>query len=244
MVVIIPTYDERENLEPITGRVRAAVPDADILVVDDNSPDGTGDLAEKLAAADQHIHVLHRGGKSGLGPAYMAGFRWALDRGYEIITQMDADGSHPPERLPAMVDGLADADVVLGSRWVRGGKVVNWPKTREVISRAGNTYVRLMLGLGIRDATGGFRVYRTSAVEKIDMDDIKSTGYCFQIDLAVRTTHAGLQLAEIPITFVERTRGESKMSNAIIREAFWRVTQWGIASRLESIRTAVRQSRR
>jgi len=243
MVVIIPTYDERENLEPITGRVRAAVPDADILVVDDNSPDGTGDLADKLAAADQHIHVLHRKAKSGLGAAYLAGFSWALERRYEVITQMDADGSHPPERLPALVEGLAEADVVLGSRYVRGGKVVNWPRSREILSRGGNTYVRLMLGLGIRDATGGFRVYRSSAIQKIDTDGIKSTGYCFQIDLAVRAVHAGLQLAEKPIAFVERTRGTSKMSNAIIREAFWRVTQWGITSRLQSLRPSVRRRR-
>ncbi len=156
---------------------------------------------------------------------------------------MDADGSHPPERLPALVEGLAEADVVLGSRYVRGGKVVNWPRSREILSRGGNTYVRLMLGLGIRDATGGFRVYRSSAIQKIDTDGIKSTGYCFQIDLAVRAVHAGLQLAEKPIAFVERTRGTSKMSNAIIREAFWRVTQWGITSRLQSLRPSVRRRR-
>ncbi len=230
VAVIVPTYNERENLECVAVRIRDAVPKADLLVVDDNSPDGTGELADKLASADSQIHVLHRPGKSGLGAAYLAGFQWALDRGYDAVVEMDADGSHQAEDLPRLVDALDDADLVVGSRWVPGGKIVNWPVTRQVISRAGNIYVRLMLGIKVRDATGGFRAYRADALRKIALEDVVSQGYCFQIDLTLRTIRAGLKVAEIPITFVERARGTSKMSNAIVREAFWRVTQWGVAA--------------
>ena len=163
----MPTYEERQNLESIAARLRGAVPDADLLVVDDNSPDGTGDLADKLSEADPHIQVLHRTDKAGLGPAYIAGFRWALERGYDAVVEMDADGSHQPEQLPALLAALSDADGVIGSRWVPGGKLLNWPKSREVLSRAANVYTRLMLGLAIKDATGGYRAYRASALRAI-----------------------------------------------------------------------------
>jgi dolichol-phosphate mannosyltransferase len=231
VVVIMPTYNERENIEAMAGRVRHAVPAAHLLVVDDNSPDGTGEIADKLAASDPAVHVLHRRGKAGLGTAYIAGFRWALERGYEAIVEMDADGSHQPEELPALLAALAGADLVLGSRWVRGGRVVNWAKSRELLSRGANIYARLMLGIRIQDATAGFRVYRAATLRRVGLDEVASQGYCFQIDLALRTVHAGLEVAEVPITFVERTHGTSKMSRAIVAEAFWRVAVWGITRR-------------
>ena len=232
VVVIIPTYNERENLDPIVARVRTSVPEADVLVVDDNSPDGTGDLADKLAETDPHVQVMHRTDKAGLGKAYIAGFGWALARGYDVIIEMDADGSHQPEHLPSLVAALNGADLSIGSRWVPGGKVVNWPKTREALSRAANIYTRIMLGLGVRDATAGFRAYRAATLRTISLDQVESTGYCFQIDLTLRVADAGLRIVEVPITFVEREHGASKMSNSIIMEAFWRVAQWGVARRL------------
>ena len=233
-VIVMPTYNERQNLESIAGRVRTALPEADLLVVDDNSPDGTGDLADKLAEKDPHVQVLHRTEKAGLGRAYIAGFGWALQRGYDVIVEMDADGSHQPEHLTALTGALDDehADLSIGSRWVRGGKVVNWPKSREALSRAANIYTRLMLGLAVRDATAGFRAYRASTLRTISLDQVESTGYCFQIDLTVRVAQAGLKIVEVPITFVEREHGASKMSNSIILEAFWRVAQWGVKRRL------------
>jgi dolichol-phosphate mannosyltransferase len=173
---------------------------------------------------------MHRPGKGGLGAAYLAGFAWALERGYDAVVEMDADGSHQPEDLPRLIGGLDRADLVVGSRWVPGGKVVNWPKSREVISRGGNIYVRLMLGIKVRDATGGFRAYRASTLRSIALTEVISQGYCFQVDLTLRTLRAGLTVTEIPITFIERARGRSKMSNAIVREALWRVTRWGIAA--------------
>jgi len=236
VVVIIPTYNERDNVRPITSRVRSAVPTADVLVVDDNSPDGTGREADAIAAADDHIQVLHRGAKAGLGAAYIAGFQWALDQGYDAMVEMDADGSHQPEELPTLLGALDDADVVLGSRWVPGGKITNWAKSREILSRGGNTYVRLMLGIPVHDATGGYRAYRATTLRKVGLDNVESQGYCFQIDLTLRALQAGLKVVEVPITFVERTRGDSKMSNAIVREALWRVTQWGVAGRLHKHR--------
>ena len=231
-VIIMPTYNERQNLEIIAGRVRESVPTADLLVVDDNSPDGTGDLADKLAETDQHIQVMHRTEKAGLGRAYVAGFSWALERGYDVIVEMDADGSHRPEDLPRLLTALAGADAVIGSRYVPGGTVVNWPKSREFLSRGANIYNRLMLGVSVKDATGGFRAYRAATLRKIDLNNIESAGYCFQIDMTLRVLQAGLKLIEVPITFVERERGKSKMSNAVIREAFFRVAQWGITARL------------
>ena len=231
VAVIMPTYNERANIEAMVGRVRRAVPGADLLVVDDNSPDGTGEVADKLAAEDSHVHVLHRERKAGLGAAYIAGFRWALDQGYGVVVEMDADGSHLPEELPRLLDALAGADLVLGSRYVPGGTVVNWPKSREILSRGGNTYARLMLGIKIQDATGGYRAYRASTLRKISLDEVESQGYCFQIDLAMRAIRAGLKVTEVPITFVERVHGTSKMSRAVVAEAFWRVTIWGITGR-------------
>jgi dolichol-phosphate mannosyltransferase len=232
VVVIIPTYNERENLDPIVTRLRALAPEADVLVVDDNSPDGTGELADKLAAGDQQISVLHRPGKGGLGAAYIAGFRWALDRGYAAMVEMDADGSHQPQDLSRLLSALEGADAVIGSRWIPGGTVRNWPKSREFLSRGANTYARLMLRVPVRDTTAGYRAYRAETLRAIGLDTVKSQGYCFQIDLTLRAVHAGLTVIEVPITFIDRTRGASKMSRAVMAEAFWRVTQWGVADRL------------
>ncbi len=235
VAVIIPTYNERENLEAIVGRVRGSVPDADLLVVDDNSPDGTGELADKLAAADAHISVLHRAGKDGLGAAYIAGFRWALDQGYDAMVEMDADGSHQPEQLPDLLAALAGADLVIGSRYVPGGKVMNWPRSREILSRGANTYARLMLGIQLRDATAGYRAYRDTTLRQIALDEVESQGYCFQVDLALRALRAGLTVVEVPITFVERVRGASKMSGGVVAEALWRIARWGLAARWQSL---------
>jgi dolichol-phosphate mannosyltransferase len=232
VAVVIPTFNEAENLEEIVGRVRASVPAADILVADDNSPDGTGEIADKLAAGDDHMHVLHRPGKQGLGAAYLAGFGWALDRGYGAVVEMDADGSHDPAELPALLAALADADLVVGSRWVRGGTVRNWPRSRELLSRGGNAYARVMLGLPVRDATGGYRAYRASTLHDIGLHSVRSQGYCFQIDLTLRAVRAGKRVVEVPITFTERAHGNSKMSRSIVAEALWKVTEWGVAGRL------------
>ncbi|MCW2917971.1 MAG: Dolichol-phosphate mannosyltransferase [Actinomycetia bacterium] len=232
VLVIIPTFNERENLGSIVGRVRAAVPVVDVLVVDDNSPDGTGELADGLAAVDDQVKVVHRTAKDGLGAAYIAGFRWALEHGYDVMVEMDADGSHQPEELPRLLDALGNADLVIGARWVPGGEVVNWPKSREVLSRGGNAYARVMLRVPLHDATGGYRAFRATALEKIGLDEVDSRGYCFQIDLALRAVRQGLRVVEVPITFVERVRGTSKMSQNIVLEAMWRVTVWGIGGRL------------
>jgi glycosyltransferase involved in cell wall biosynthesis len=231
VLVIVPTYDERDNLLPIAERLHAAVPDADLLVVDDNSPDGTGKIADELAEREPWVHVLHRTGKEGLGAAYLAGFAWARDEGYGVVVEMDADGSHAPEQLPRLLAALESADLVLGSRWVDGGEVKNWPKSREILSRGGNAYTRLALGLPLRDATGGYRAYRRTVLDPLLDKGIASQGYCFQVDLAWQVWRAGNRVVEVPITFVERERGESKMSRAIVAEALWRVTVWGITSR-------------
>jgi len=233
VAVIIPTYNERDNLEPIVGRIRAAVPDAHVLVVDDASPDGTGEIADKLEASDSHVHVLHRPGKSGLGTAYIAGFTWGLENGYDVLVEHDADGSHDPADLPEMLAAAAaGADLVIGSRYVPGGTVVNWPKSREILSRAANVYVRVVLGIGVHDATAGFRAYKAATLRAMGLDQIRSQGYCFQVDLTLRTAEQGFIIREVPITFTERARGASKMSKAVVAEALWRVAQWGIAKRL------------
>lgn len=232
ILVVIPTYNEIENLPLIVDRVRHSTPDVDILVADDNSPDGTGALADDLSAADPRVFVLHRPGKAGLGAAYLAGFTWALERGYDAVVEMDADGSHRPEDLPRLIAALADADVVLGSRWVPGGHVVNWPVSRRILSRGGNAYTRIMLRTPIRDATGGYRIFRATALERLGLDDVESQGYCFQVDLVWRAVQRGLVVREVPIIFVERERGTSKMSRSIVIEALAKVTQWGIADRL------------
>jgi dolichol-phosphate mannosyltransferase len=230
-LVIIPTYQERENIDEILRRVTGATWQVHVLVVDDGSPDGTGKAADAIADDDPRVHVLHRSTKAGLGAAYIAGFDWALARAYQVLIEMDADGSHAPEQLPRLLQAMDGADVVLGSRWVPGGAVVNWPRRREVLSRGGNLYVRLALGVDVRDATGGFRAYRRAVLEAIDYAAVASQGYCFQVDLVRRALAAGFRVREVPITFVERERGESKMSNSIVREAFWRVTQWGARHR-------------
>ncbi|MEO9137626.1 MAG: polyprenol monophosphomannose synthase [Jatrophihabitans sp.] len=243
VLVIIPTYDERENIERIVERVRTSVPAAHILVVDDGSPDGTGKIADSLADADAQVHVMHRSAKKGLGAAYIAGFDWGLDAGFEVLVEMDADGSHAPEQLPRLLSALDRADLVLGSRWVPGGAVVNWPRSRRALSKGGSLYSRLALGLDLRDVTGGYRAFRREVLEEIDYAAVASEGYCFQVDLAARTVRAGYRVVEVPITFVERERGESKMSNAIVREALIKVTGWGAAHRAEQVRDAVARRR-
>jgi dolichol-phosphate mannosyltransferase len=232
-LVIIPTYNESENLERIVARLHQHNPDVHVLVADDNSPDGTGEIADKLAAEDERIQVLHRKGKEGLGAAYLAGFRWGLDAGYDVLVEMDADGSHRPEDLPRLLAALDEqrADLVLGSRWVKGGRVQNWPKRREVLSRGGNLYVRLATGMSLRDATGGFRAFRRGTLEGLGLDGVESAGYCFQVDMARRAVRAGFQVVEVPITFVEREFGVSKMSGNIVAEALWRATVWGLQDR-------------
>ncbi len=243
-LVIIPTFNERESLPTALERTRRAVPEADILVADDNSPDGTGAVADAAAAADTQIHVLHRPGKQGLGRAYVAGFQWALERGYELVVEMDADGSHRPEQLPELLTRARRPDapaLVIGSRWVPGGEVVNWPRHRELLSRGANTYVRLMLGLPVRDATAGFRVFRAEALAGLPLTDIESQGYCFQVDMTWRVHRAGGRVAEVPISFVERAEGVSKMSRSIITEALVRTTGWGLSHRARQLAALVRR---
>ncbi|REF31167.1 polyprenol monophosphomannose synthase [Calidifontibacter indicus] len=239
VLVLLPTYNELENLPLIMERIRAAVPDADVLVLDDNSPDGTGELADKMAADDPRVQVLHRTGKEGLGKAYLAGFAWGLERGYDALIEIDADGSHPPEVLPRMLEVAGEADLVIGSRWVPGGAIVNWPKSREIISRGGNLYIRLALGMPVKDATAGYRVYRASALRTMGLGDVSSQGYCFQVDLTWRAVRQGLVVAEVPITFVERQIGASKMDESIVREAMLNVTQWGLAHRVDQVKRLV-----
>ena len=232
VLVIVPTYNEVENLEAILGRLRESVPTAHALVVDDGSPDGTGELADKLAALDPSVHVLRRTAKTGLGTAYIAGFRWARERGYDVVVEMDADGSHAPEQLPDLLAALASADLVLGSRYVPGGTVTDWPLHRLLLSQAGNRYTRWALRLPLSDATGGYRVARGELIDRLPFDDVASQGYCFQVDWAWRAVRAGARVAEVPITFTERAFGRSKMSGSIVREALIRVTVWGLRDRL------------
>ncbi|MGW3206977.1 polyprenol monophosphomannose synthase [Streptomyces sp. NPDC001135] len=234
-LVIIPTYNEAENIKTIVGRVRKAVPEAHVLIADDNSPDGTGKLADELAAEDGNVQVMHRKGKEGLGAAYLAGFRWGMEHGYGVLVEMDADGSHQPEELPRLLTALKGADLVLGSRWVPGGRVVNWPKSREFISRGGSLYSRLALDLPLRDITGGYRAFRRETLEGLGLEEVASQGYCFQVDLARRAVKAGYHVVEVPITFVERELGDSKMSKDILIEALWRVTAWGASERFAKL---------
>jgi dolichol-phosphate mannosyltransferase len=245
VLVIVPTYDERENLPELLRRLHASVPDAHVLVVDDSSPDGTGELADELAADDPRLHVLHRAGKQGLGVAYLAGYGWGLQHtGCSVFVQMDADLSHLPEQVPDLVRALGDADLVLGTRWMPGGEVVNWPAHREWLSRGGNTYARLVLGLPLRDATGGFRAFRRETLEALSLHEVASAGYCFQVDLATRAARAGFRVAEVPITFVERVRGRSKMSGAVVRESLVRITAWGVTHRARQARDVLWDRRR
>jgi dolichol-phosphate mannosyltransferase len=236
MVMVVPTYNEADNLEWVVGRLRAAVPEADVLVVDDGSPDGTGRVADRLAAADPQVAVLHRARKAGLGAAYLHGFEVALARGYDVIGEMDADGSHQPEQLPRLLAALPEADLVIGARWVPGGSVVNWSPFRKALSVGGNLYARLLLGIPVRDVTAGYRLFRRSTLERIDLSSVESVGYCFQTDLTVRTLRAGLTVREVPIEFLERVRGESKMDSAVAVESLRRITRWGLEQRLARLR--------
>ncbi|ROR90738.1 dolichol-phosphate mannosyltransferase [Nocardioides aurantiacus] len=243
VVMVVPTYDEAANIVPLLQRLRAAQPGVDVLVVDDGSPDGTGRLAEEYAAADAAVSVLHRTEKQGLGAAYLHGFRVALERGYDVVGEMDADGSHQPEQLGRLLEALPGADLVIGSRWVPGGSIVNWPRHRELLSRGGNLYTRTLLGIEVRDATAGFRLFRRSTLERIRLEETASLGYVFQTDLAHRTLRAGLRVREVPIEFVERVRGESKMSGAVAAESLRRITTWGLEERGRQLRAGVRRLR-
>jgi dolichol-phosphate mannosyltransferase len=237
VLVCIPTYNERENLPGVVRRVRDSVPDADVLVLDDNSPDGTGQVADELSEADPQVHVVHRAGKEGLGRAYLAGFAWALDRGYDAVVEMDADGSHQPEQLPSLLAALDQgADLVIGSRWTRGGSVVNWPLHRKALSVGGNLYTRALLGMPVHDATAGYRAYRADALRAMGLEQVASQGYCFQVDLTRRAVRLGLRVVEVPITFVEREIGDSKMSGDIMRESLQRITVWGVHHRADQLR--------
>lgn len=243
-LVVVPTYNEAESIRPIIDRIRRAVPDADVVIVDDGSPDGTGRIADELAADGTHISVLHRPRKAGLGAAYLEGFARAIAQGYDAVVEIDADGSHDPAELPAML-GLLEtgpADLVIGSRWVPGGTVVNWPWARRAISRSGNRYARWMLRSSIHDLTAGFRAYRTSALHGLDRDGVSSQGYCFQVELAWRIEAGGGVVREHPIAFVERETGRSKMHAGIVAEALLRVTGWGVSDRLG--RSPIRSSAR
>jgi len=247
VLVVVPTYNEKESIPGALSRLLEHVPEADVLVVDDGSPDGTGQLVEQIASDERDadvaraVSVLHRTSKQGLGAAYVAGFGWALERGYDVIVEMDADGSHRAQDLPALLAALPEADLVLGSRWVPGGSVVNWPKNREVLSRGANTYTRLLLGIPVHDATGGFRAYRADLLRDLALADVASRGYCFQIDMTLRSLAAGARVVEVPITFVERELGASKMSRDIVVEALVNVTRWGIAERSRRVAGAFKR---
>lgn len=236
-LVIVPTYNEIDNLSTIVEKTLQAVPQINLLVVDDNSPDGTGLLADKLADKYKNqVHVLHRTKKDGLGKAYLEGFQWGINKGFNYLIEMDADGSHPPQAIPAMLRKISEgADVVIGSRYIRGGKTVNWPKYREFISKLGNTYSRLMLGTRTRDVTAGFRIYRKDFLNSIDLSQIESHGYCFQIDLTWRAIQSKKKIVEVPITFVERELGSSKMTGGIVREALYKVTVWGLKAKWDKL---------
>ncbi|MFY1702279.1 MULTISPECIES: polyprenol monophosphomannose synthase [Micromonospora] len=240
VLVVIPTYDEADNLPSVVARLHRAAPQVEVLVADDNSPDGTGRIAEAMAAADRRVHVLHRRGKEGLGAAYLAGFAWARERGYDAVVEMDADGSHAPEDLPRLLAAARDADVVIGSRWTAGARVVNWPVRRLLLSRGGNLYARWALGVPVSDATGGYRVYRSAALSALNLESVCSQGYSFQVELCRLAHRAGLRIVEVPITFAERERGASKMSPLIVAEALWRITGWAVRDRR---RAPVRQVR-
>ena len=243
-LVCIPTYNERENLATVIAGIRSSSPEVDVLVLDDNSPDGTGALADERSADDTQVHVLHRTAKEGLGRAYLAGFAWGLERGYDAILEMDADGSHRPEHLPALLAAAEDADVVIGSRYVRGGRVVNWPLRRKVLSVGGNAYTRILLGMPVNDATAGFRIYRSGALRQLDLDSVASEGYCFQVDLTRRAVARGLVVREVPITFVERELGDSKMNQDVASESLKRITRWGVEHRATQVRRLARREAR
>ncbi|MBT1621620.1 polyprenol monophosphomannose synthase [Curtobacterium flaccumfaciens pv. oortii] len=233
-LVVIPTYDEAENVRAVIAAVLGAVPAAHVLVVDDGSPDGTADVVRGIAGADARVHLVERSGKLGLGTAYVAGFRWGLQRGYPVLVEMDADGSHPADRLPALLDAVrADETVALaiGSRWVPGGSVVDWPLRRLALSRGANAYARIVLGVDVRDVTAGFRAYRAATIARMDLGSVDSKGYCFQIDMTLRVADLGGRIVEVPIRFRDRVHGTSKMSRSVVVEAVVRVTGWGLQRR-------------
>jgi glycosyltransferase involved in cell wall biosynthesis len=227
-LVVIPTYNEAGSVVRVIDQVLVADPRVDLLIVDDGSPDGTAKLVAERAEGEPRVHLLERSAKQGLGAAYRAGFAWGLEQGYEALVEMDADLSHPPERLPALLDGLARADLVIGSRYVRGGRTVNWSRLREAISRGGNAYVRLALGVPVHDCTAGYRAYRRQVLEALPVSAVHSNGYCFQVEMAHRAWQEGFQVVEVPITFTERATGVSKMSKRIVAEALWRVAVWAL----------------
>lgn len=243
-LVVIPTFNERENLPGVIARLRAAEPKVHILVVDDSSPDGTGELADEIAAADtadnggeEHIFVMHREGKGGLWGAYRAGFAWGLERDYQVLCEMDADGSHAPEQFHLLLEKLeAGADLVIGSRYVPGGKTVNWPMTRQILSRGGNIYISLALGAGISDITAGYRAYRREVLETLDLENIGKAAYLFQTELAWEAVQAGFAVEEVPITFTEREHGESKMDSSFVKQSLLQVTKWGAKHRANQVK--------
>lgn len=222
-LVVVPTYNERVNLPLIVPQILAQDPRIEVLVVDDNSPDGTGALADQLAAADPRVHVLHRPGKGGLGKAYLAGFRWALDQGYDLIFEMDADFSHDPKFLPAFLDAAREADLVIGSRYKTGVNVINWPISRLLLSLGANQYARWATGLPLTDSTGGFKCFRRPVLAALEFERVRSNGYSFQIEMSFRAWKKGFRLVEIPIVFTDRVEGQSKMNGRIVREAIWMV---------------------
>lgn len=241
-LVIIPTYNELENLPLIVGRVIKAQPQVDVLVVDDNSPDGTGDRADELAAEHPQVHVLHREGKGGLCGAYVAGFQWGLERDYTVLCEMDADGSHAPEQLHLLLAAIDDgADLVIGSRYIPGGKVKNWPKKRWILSKGGNLYISLALGAGLSDMTAGYRAYRREVLEAMDLDELSNAGYIFQVDLAWRAIEADFDVREVPITFTEREIGESKLDGSFVKDSLVEVTKWGLVHRGEQLKNAAEE---
>ena len=227
-LIIIPTYQESENIISILERVQAANPEANVLVVDDSSPDGTGQIVERLMKSNPKIRLLTNSVKGGLGKAYVKGFKWGLSKDFDIFVEMDADGSHAPEQLPSILKNLDECDVSLGSRWVPGGRIENWPISRQILSKGGNLYTRLMLGFKVKDATGGYRAYKREVLETIDLDSIESQGYCFQVDMVRRSLAFGFKVCETPIVFTEREAGNSKMTRQIIIEAFTRIGFWGL----------------
>jgi len=227
VLIVLPTYNESESLEPTVLGILQHTPNVSLLIVDDNSPDGTGAIADAISERHENVSVLHRNQKEGLGPAYLAGFKYGLNQRFDFIAEMDADGSHRAEDLPRLLDAALTSDLVIGSRWIRGGAVLNWSWSRQLISRLGNSYARFLLGSKIRDMTAGFRIYRATLLEKIIVDEVASHGYSFQVELAWRCERSGSRIVECPITFVEREHGSSKMSSAIVREALWLITKWG-----------------
>jgi dolichol-phosphate mannosyltransferase len=233
-LVVIPTYNEAESLEGVVAKVLASPASVDVLVVDDSSPDGTGELADRLAAADSRVSVLHRSTKDGLGRAYLSGFAWGLEHDYEVLVEMDADGSHPVDSVGALIAAVRSGEthLAIGSRWIPGGTVIDWPTSRKALSKGANHYARLVLGIPVRDSTSGFRAYRADLLRSLHLDDVHSRGYCFQIDMTLRSVDGGARVVEVPIAFRERQHGASKMTGDIVGEAMLRVTLWGVRRRL------------